>query len=98
MKPDDMYQGERADEAVLARFGMTVEQAEGEARVVEDETIDDKLTGVFYYGSPVDRLAKNEPKQAISVRFTPSELARIKHQAEQFHLSRSEYIRRKVLA
>lgn len=93
-----MYQGERADAAVLARFGMTVADVEREAHEVEDEAVDDNLTGVFYYGSPADRLTSSEPRQAISVRFTPSEIARINHLAKQNHVSRSEYIRRKVLA
>ncbi|MCU9969830.1 plasmid mobilization protein [Mobiluncus mulieris] len=98
MKPDDMYPGERSDAAVLARFGMTAAGAQREADQVEDENADDGLTGVFYYGSPLDRLGKTEAKQAISVRFTPSEIVRITRQAEEFHISRSEYIRRKVLA
>lgn len=44
MKPDEIYQGECTDTAVLARFGMTMADAEREAREIEDETTDDGLS------------------------------------------------------
>ena len=34
---------------------MTLDEVESEAKQVEDENVDDGLTGVFYYGPPLDR-------------------------------------------
>ena len=54
-KPDELFTGARSDEEVVSRFGMTLDEVESEAKQVEDENVDDGLTGVFYYGSPLDR-------------------------------------------
>lgn len=51
----------RSDEEVVSRFGMTLDEVELEAKQVADENVDDGLTGVFYYGSPLDRLKDDEP-------------------------------------
>lgn len=96
-KPDELFTGTRSDEEVVSRFGMTLDEVESEAKQVEDENVDDGLTEVFYYGSPLDRLKDDEPMRNISVRFSVSEINAIGELAKKFHVSRSEYIRRKVL-
>lgn len=50
----------RSDEEVVFRFGMTLDEVESEAKQVADENVDDGLTGVFSYGSPLDRLKDDE--------------------------------------
>lgn len=49
-----------SDEEVVSRFGMSLDEVESEAKQIEDANIDDALTGVFYYGSPIDRLKDDE--------------------------------------
>lgn len=59
-RPDKVFTGTRSDEEVVSRFGMTLEGVESEAKQVEDENVDDGLTGVFYYGSPQGLLNHGE--------------------------------------
>lgn len=59
-KTDELFTGSRSDEEVVSRFGMTLDEVESEAKQVEDENVDDGLTGVFSCRSPVDRLKDDE--------------------------------------
>lgn len=61
MKTPDKPSSTHSDEEVVSRFGMTLDKVELEAKQVADGSVDDGLTGVFYYGSPLDRLKDDEP-------------------------------------
>lgn len=80
------------DRELFARFGLDPEQVEADVRRVESESADDGLTGVVYYGSHFDR--SGEEMTTVSVRIPVSDLERISAHAAQYHISRSEYIRR----
>lgn len=92
------YRGQDDDARLLARVGLTLEDAELDAQRVEDETQDDDLMGVYYPGFHLDQDTRSELMTAISVRIPQSTLNTINRRAKQFNLTRSEYIRRKLLA
>lgn len=82
------------DRALLAQFGMTEEQVEHDAAMAESETADYGLTGRVHYGLHLDH--GDEQMVSVSLRLPKSDLDRITRQAEQYHISRSEYMRRKL--
>ncbi|MFT8705490.1 CopG family transcriptional regulator [Bifidobacterium aquikefiricola] len=83
------------DVELLRKFGMSSEQVEKDAGQVESETVDDRLTDKVYYGL---HLAQSEEEMAtVSFRLPKSTLDRITRDAERFHISRSEYLRRKLV-
>lgn len=59
-KIDELFTGSCSDEEVVSRFGMTLDEVESEARQVEDENVDDGLSGVFYYGFPLDQIKDDD--------------------------------------
>ena len=78
----------------LARFGLSDEQIERDARDAEDEKKPDPLTGEVYYGL---HLAKEEANPVtVSVRLPRATAARLTREARRYHISRSEYIRRRL--
>jgi hypothetical protein len=82
------------DVELLRKFGMSGEQVERDAGRVESETMDDGLTGRVYYGL---HLSQSEEEMAtVSFRLPKSTLDRVTRDAERFHISRSEYLRRKL--
>lgn len=84
----------RRDEELLALVGMTTEQVERDAREAEDETIPDPLTGRVHYGLHLE--PADERMVTVSLRIPKSDLDRITAQARRYHLSRSEYMRRRL--
>ena len=84
----------RSDEELLALVGMTGEQAERDAALAEDETTPDPLTGRVFYGL---HLAPSEEETVtVSLRLPKSMADRLAAEARSYHISRSEYMRRKL--
>lgn len=79
----------------MAFVGLTAEQSERDAERAEDETCPDPLTGRVYYGLHLD--TGDEPLVSMSVRLPKSMADRLTAQAKRYHISRSEYIRRRLV-
>lgn len=83
------------DKALLALVGMTPEQAESNATRAEDESVPDRLTGRVHYGL---HLAQHEePMVSVTVRLPKSTADQLTANARRYHISRSEYMRRKLV-
>ena len=90
---------QESEARILARFGFTPEQIDADVDTLEDESKSDNLTTVYYYGSPLDRVRSHaQPMQNVSVRLSKSEIDYITQQAKKLNLTRSEFMRRKILA
>lgn len=83
------------DRELFARFGLSSKQVERDATAVESETAGDELTGRVYYG--LHLLPREQEMTTISLRLPQADLDRLTARAKQYHISRSEYMRR-VLA
>lgn len=82
------------DQELFARFGLTSEQVEHDVAAIESETMSDELTGRVYYGL---HLTPSEQEMAtISLRLPQADVDRLNARAKQYHISRSEYIRRQL--
>ena len=84
------------DKALLAKFGMTEEQVERDERMAEPETEPDGLTGHVHYGLHLDQ--PDEEMISVSIRVPKSTLDELTETARRYHISRSEYMRRKLAA
>lgn len=84
------------DKTLLAKFGMTEEQVERDERMVESETEPDGLTGRVHYGLHLDQT--DEEMISVSIRVPKSTLDELTETARRYHISRSEYMRRKLAA
>ncbi|OTA26516.1 hypothetical protein B9G54_04830 [Alloscardovia macacae] len=84
------------DEQILAAAGLSLEEIERQAAIVESEDMDDELTGVFY----THYHAQPSPQSmtTISLRLPESLVESITDTAHRLNLTRSEYIRRKLAA
>ena len=83
------------DRELLALVGMTPQQAERNAEQAEDETVPDPLTGRVHYGLHLAQA--EEPMVSVTVRLPKSTVDRINATARRYHISRSEYMRRKLV-
>ena len=84
------------DRQLLSMVGMSEEQVLADERMAESETIPDDLTGRVHYGL---HLAKpDEQMVSVSIRIPKSTLDKLTTEAKQYHISRSEYMRRKLTA
>ena len=90
-----MSMNTQRDLDLFARFGLSSEQVERDAATVESETMSDELTGRVYYG--LHLTPREQEMTAISLRLPQADLDRLTARAKQYHISRSEYMRR-VLA
>ena len=84
------------DRELLAQFGMTDEQVKRDARTAESATEPDGLTGRVYYGLHLDQ--PDEQMVSVSIRVPKSTLDDLTEAAKRYHISRSEYMRRKLAA
>lgn len=84
------------DKALLAKFGMTEEQVERDEKMAESETEPDGLTGRVRYGLHLDQ--PDEEMISVSIRVPKSTLDELTETARRYHISRSEYMRRKLAA
>lgn len=82
------------DQELFARFGLSSEQVEHDVAAIESETISDELTGRVYYG--LHLTPRNQEMTTISLRLPQTDLDRLTAHAKQYHISRSEYIRRQL--
>ena len=84
------------DRELLEMMGMTEEQVLEDERMAESETVPDDLTGRVYYGL---HLAEPEEQMVnVSLRVPRSTLDELTKTARSYHISRSEYMRRKLAA
>ena len=83
------------DKELLRMFGMTEEQVEHDEMVVESETEPDGVIGPVY-----ERLhilpEREEDMVSMTVKLPKSQLARVTAAARRYHISRSEYVRRRL--
>ena len=84
------------DKELLAMVGMTEEQVLADERMAESETTPDDLTGRVYYGLHLD--GPDEQMVSVSIRVPKSTLDELTATAKRYHISRSEYMRRKLAA
>lgn len=84
------------DKTLLAKFGMTEEQVERDERMAESETEPDGLIGRVNYGLHLDQ--PDEEMISVSIRVPKSTLDELTKTARRYHISRSEYMRRKLAA
>lgn len=82
------------DAALLEIIGMSEDQVARDAANAEDETVDDPMTGRVWYGLHLART--DEEMVSVSLRLPKSDLDRITANAKRYHLSRSEYMRRRL--
>lgn len=80
------------DRELLAKFGMT----ERDEKMAESETEPDGLTGHVHYGLHLDQT--DEEMISVSIRVPKSTLDELTETARRYHISRSEYMRRKLAA
>ena len=81
------------NDKLLEEFGLTTEQVEADARLVETENADYGITGNVYYGW---HLAPDQELKTISVKLPVQVIQQLDTKAHQYHISRSELIRREL--
>lgn len=83
------------DKELLAMFGMSEEQVSSDVAVMEDETADHGITGPIYYG--LHMLPRSdEPLKSMTVKLPVSQYERVTDAAKRYHISRSEFVRRRL--
>lgn len=83
------------DKELLEMFDLTEEQIEQDVKRLEDETQDDGIVGLVYYG--LHMLQKHdEDMVTLTVKLPRSQFDQVVAAAERYHISRSEYVRRKL--
>ena len=82
------------DRQLMALVGPTEEQVLEDERMAESETVPDDLTGRVYYG--LHLAEPDEQMVSVSVRMPKSTLDGLTAMARRYHISRSEYMRRKL--
>lgn len=83
------------EETLLAKFAMTLDDVEHDVAQIEDESVDDNLIGLVHYGLHMRERSK-EPLASMTIKLPQSQLTRITKAAEQYLVSRSEYVRRRL--
>ena len=84
------------DKELLRIVGMSEQQAERNARQAESESEPDGLTGRVYYGLHLAQPDEQEEMVTVSVRLPKATVDSLNQQARRYHISRSEYIRRRL--
>lgn len=84
------------DKELLKLIGMSEEQVLADERMAESETVPDDLTGRVHYGLHLER--PDERMVSVSIRVPQSTLDELTDEAKRYHISRSEYMRRKLAA
>lgn len=84
------------DRDLLKLFDMTEEQVERDEAMAESETVPDDLNGRVHYGLHLD--GPEERMVSVSIRLPKSTLDALTTTAKRYHISRSEYMRRKLAA
>lgn len=84
------------DRELLRLIGMSEEQVLADERMAESETIPDDLTGRIHYGLHLEKT--DEQMVNVSIRVPRSTLDELTAEARRYHISRSEYMRRKLTA
>lgn len=82
------------DKELLRMVGMSEQQAERNARQAESESEPDGLTGRVYYGLHLKQ--PDEEMVTVSVRLPKATVDSLNQQARRYHISRSEYMRRRL--
>ena len=82
------------DLELLRMVGMSGEQAEDNAARAESESKPDGLTGRVYYGLHLEQ--PDEEMVTVSVRLPKATVDSLTQQARRYHISRSEYMRRRL--
>lgn len=83
------------EDELLKKFGMSRQDAEDDAALIEDETRDDGLIGPVYYGLHT-RPEEGESMVSVTLRMPQQLLDRTDKAARRYHISRSEYVRRQL--
>lgn len=84
------------DRQLLAMIGMNEEQVLADEKMAESETVPDDLTGRVHYG--LHLAESDEQMVSVSIRVPKSTLDELTAEAKRYHISRSEYMRRKLAA
>ncbi|MCI1901417.1 MAG: ribbon-helix-helix protein, CopG family [Bifidobacteriaceae bacterium] len=84
----------KRDKDLLTRFGMTTEQVESNSKKAESETAPDEMTGRVHYGLHLED--RDEEMVSVSLRLPKSTLNKLNKEARRYHISRSEYMRRRL--
>ncbi|WP_131268819.1 ribbon-helix-helix protein, CopG family, partial [Bifidobacterium longum] len=82
------------DRQLMALVGLTEEQVLADERMAESEAVPDDLTGRVHYGLHLTE--PDEQMVSVSVRMPKSTLDGLTAMARRYHISRSEYMRRKL--
>lgn len=82
------------DKELLRMVGMSEQQAELNAARAESESEPDRLTGRVYYGLHLEQ--PDEEMVTVSVRLPKATVDNLNQQARRYHISRSEYMRRRL--
>lgn len=80
---------------LLESFGLTEEQIEADVKRLEDESQDDGIIGPIYYGLHM-LPERDEELVSMTVKLPKSQFEAVTAAAERYHISRSEYVRRKL--
>lgn len=80
---------------LLRKFDLTDEQIEEDVERVEDENRDDGIIGPVHYGLHL-LPPKEEHMVSMTVKLPKSQLDAITQTARRYHISRSEYVRRRL--
>lgn len=83
------------EESLLRKFGMTSEQIDKDVEILEDENQDDGVIGPVYYGLHMAS-AQDEPLVSMTIKLPKAQLENITKASKSYHISRSEYVRRKL--
>lgn len=84
------------DRELLRLIGMSEEKVLADERMAESENIPDDLTGRIHYGLHLEKT--DEQMVNVSIRVPRSMLDELTAEARRYHISRSEYMRRKLAA
>lgn len=83
------------EKQLLDRFGLTDAQIEDDVARLEDENADQGVIGPVYYDLHM-RPHTNEKMVTISLRMPKSLVDKADKEANKYHISRSEYLRRQL--
>lgn len=83
------------DQGLLKAFDLTEEQVEADVKRLEDESQDDGVIGPVYYGLHM-LPERYEELVSMTVKLPKSQFEAVTAAAERYHISRSEYVRRKL--
>ena len=83
------------DKELLAMFDMTEEQVSDDVAKMEDENADHGITGPVYYGLHM-LPQSDEPMKSMTVKLPVSQYERVTAAAKRYHISRSEFVRRRL--